>query len=85
MYEYSLPPEIRAAMAALPSSALVPLFEVLAVLQVAPWGGEPHHKDNPDGAVRRLLFGPAGAGLLVYVILENTRQVEVVTLLWADD
>lgn len=72
-------------MAALPTSALLPLFDVLTVLQVAPWSGEPHHKDNPDGAVRRLLFGPQGAGVLVYLILENTRQVEVVTLLWAGD
>lgn len=83
MYEYSLPPEIRAAIAELPTSALLPLAEVLTVLQIAPWSGEPQHKDNPSGAVRRLLFGPGGAGQLVYVILESTRQVEVLTLLWA--
>lgn len=72
-------------MAALPTSALLQLFEVLTVLQVAPWGGEPQNKDNPEGAVRRLLFGPEGAGQLVYVVLENTRQVEVVLLLWSGD
>lgn len=54
-------------------------------MEIAPWSGLPQNEDNPDGAVRYLLVGPAGAGQVVYLILENTREVHVLVVVWAGD
>ncbi|MGH3819053.1 MAG: hypothetical protein ACRDRE_15130, partial [Pseudonocardiaceae bacterium] len=56
--------------------------EVLNVLELVPWSGEPQHKDNPDAAVRRWIFGSHGAGQLVYLIMENQHEVHVILVLW---
>jgi hypothetical protein len=49
----------------------------LEVLQLTPWNGTPQHEDNLDGAVRRWTFGPARAGQVVYLILEEQREVHL--------
>lgn len=85
MYELGLAPEVSAAVAVLPPVGLRALAEVFAVLEVAPWSGPPYNDDNPDGAMRHLVFGPGGSGEIVYVILENSRQVEAVSLVWFGD
>jgi len=69
-------------VAALPDDALDAYAQVLDVLEVAPWNGPPHHQTNPDGAVRRWLFGPGGAGHLVYLIEEDRQLVHLVQVLW---
>jgi len=45
-------------VAALPDDALAAYAEVLDVLQLTPWHGEPQRADNPDAEVRRWHFGP---------------------------
>ncbi|MGH3686171.1 MAG: hypothetical protein ACRDRU_28810 [Pseudonocardiaceae bacterium] len=52
------------------------------MLELVPWSGEPQHKDNPDAAVRRWIFGSHGAGQLVYLIMENQHEVHVILVLW---
>jgi hypothetical protein len=37
---------------------------------------------NPDAAVRRWVFGPGGAGQVVYLILEDQHEVHVILVLW---
>jgi hypothetical protein len=70
-------------VAALPNEAIAAYAEVLAVLQLAPWNGEPQHVDNPDGPVRRWHFGPDLAGQVVYLILDDDRQeVHVLLVQW---
>jgi len=76
--------EAQAEIAALPSEILPALAEAMAVLEVAPWSGESQNEANPNGAVRRLLFGPAGAGQIVYLILERDRLVQVLLVVWID-
>jgi hypothetical protein len=49
----------------LPVEALADYAQVLDVLEVAPWNGEPQNVANPEGAVRRWHFGPNGAGQVV--------------------
>jgi hypothetical protein len=49
----------------LPAEALAPFAEARAMLEVAPWGGAPHHRHKPDSPMRALTFGPAGQGDLV--------------------
>lgn len=68
---------------ALPFPAALAYAEALGVLMLNPWGGEPVNRRNPDGAVRRLLFGAEGAGMLVYLIIEDDRRVDVLQVHWA--
>lgn len=39
----------------------------------------------PDGALRRFLFGPEGAGMVTYLVLDDQREVHVVHVLWIGD
>ena len=71
-------------IAALPDEALGGYAEVLGVLELAPWSGLPQHKGNPNGAVRQWLFGSHGAGQVVYLILEQQREVHVLLVQWVD-
>jgi hypothetical protein len=85
LYEFDLAPEATTSIAALPVIALAPLAEVFAMLKVSPWSGAPHHENNPSGAMRHQVFGPDGAGDVTYVVLERTRQVHVVRIIWLGD
>ncbi len=67
-------------VAALPAEALDAYAELLAVLELSPWNGPPHHGDNPEGAVRHWTFGRAGE--VVYLILEDQREVHLLLVLW---
>lgn len=52
------------------------------MLEVSPWGGEPTNDRNPDGPVRTLVFGGHHQGMITYLILENQRRVDVLSVLW---
>ncbi|MGO4614535.1 hypothetical protein AB4305_10120 [Nocardia sp. 2YAB30] len=52
MYRIIPDPETFEQVAALPAEALADYAEVLTVLEVQPWAGQPQHTANPDGAVR---------------------------------
>lgn len=69
-------------VAALPAEALEAYAELLTALEVAPWSGPSHHAANPDGAVRRWSFGPDGAGQVVYLVLEDRREVHLLVVQW---
>jgi hypothetical protein len=85
LYEFSVAPEVTAAIAALPHNVLLSLGEAFDVLKLVPWNGPPYNKDNPDGAMRHWAFGPGNLGDVIYVILENARRVEVVRVTWLGD
>ncbi len=82
MYRIVVYPEAQEQIAALPDAALEGYAEVTGVLEVSPWNGPPHHWSNPDGAVRRWHFGPAAAGQVVYLIVEDVQEVHVVLVQW---
>jgi hypothetical protein len=67
VYKVDIDPEARDQIGALPAEVLIALAEVMAMLELAPWDGLPHHKDNPDGALRgtvsRSVFLARHAGL----------------------
>jgi hypothetical protein len=75
-------PEAAEQIAALPAEALDGYAEVLDALERQPWSGQPQHEDNPEGAVRRWVLGPDGAGQVVYLVLENQREVHVILVQW---
>ena len=72
---------VRDEFEALPRGALMALAEALAVLEVAPWSGEPFVDRNPGGAVRTMAFGTAG--LVTYVVVEHLGRVDLLQLHWA--
>lgn len=76
MYRVTTDHQVLEQVAALPIEALASYAELLVV----PWNGDPVHKDNPDGAVRAHAFGRGG--LVTYLILEDQRRVDVLTVQW---
>lgn len=72
---------VLAELEELPRPALVALAEVIAVLEVAPWSGDPLVDRNPGGAVRTMAFG--AAGLMTYVVVEHLGRVDLLQLHWA--
>lgn len=69
-------------LAALPPGALAAYADLVDVLELAPWNGEPQHENNPDGAVRRWHFGPDQAGQLIYLINEHEQAVHLLLVQW---
>jgi hypothetical protein len=74
--------EAQEQIAALPDEALLAYAEVTGVLAVSPWAGPPHHRSNPDGAVRRWHFGASSAGQVIYLVVEDVREVHVLLVQW---
>jgi hypothetical protein len=62
VYRVVVYPEAVDQLAVLPASVLAEYARVIDAIEVAPWNGPPHNERNADGAVRRRLFGPSGAG-----------------------
>jgi hypothetical protein len=69
-------------VAALPTEALAAYAGVLDVLRLTPWNGEPQHEGNPDASVRRWHFGPDLAGQVLYLIVEDRREVHLLLVQW---
>lgn len=49
-----------------------------------PWSGPAYRDDNPRGNMRKILFGPKGEGIAVYLVLEHERRVVVLSVTWLD-
>lgn len=82
MYQVITDGDALEQIAALPTEALPFYAETLGVLELTPWNGYPFNKRYTDGEVRELLFGPAGAGKVTYLILEDQRRVDVLMVQW---
>ncbi|MGH3856428.1 MAG: hypothetical protein ACRDR6_23665 [Pseudonocardiaceae bacterium] len=67
---------------ALPPEALATFAELRVVLETAPWSGQPYHRNNPRSAMRARAFGAHGEGLVTYLILDDQRRVDVLTVQW---
>ncbi len=80
MYRIVPNPATIAQVAALPDDALDAYAEVLEVLRLTPWNGQPQHEGNPDGAVRRWTFGAGLAGQVVHLITDERREVHLLLL-----
>jgi hypothetical protein len=80
VYRVETYPEAPDQIAALPDDALASYAETLGVLKLIPWNGEPINKHNPTGPVRTLPFG--AGGMVTYLILEDQRRVDVITVMW---
>lgn len=82
MYRIVPDAAVSEQVAALPDVALDAFADVLTVVRLTPWSGAPLHEDNPGGAVRYWTFGPSGGGQLIYLVLENQREVHLLLVQW---
>ena len=82
MYGVETDEQAQQQVGALPADALNAYAEVRTVLEVNPWGGEPINDRNPDGPVRTLAFGEHHQGMVTYLILDEQRRVDVLSVLW---
>lgn len=82
MYSYEILPETRDQVDGLPSVALIYYAELITFVELTPWDAPPYREDNPDGNMRKIVFGRAGEGIAVYLILEDQRRVVVVSVTW---
>lgn len=80
MYTVETDGQSQEQIEALPADALAAYAELRVVLETAPWSGRPYRPENPDGALRVRTFG--GRGLVVYLILEDQRRVDVLMVQW---
>ncbi|MFI6457382.1 hypothetical protein ACIBF6_38230 [Streptosporangium amethystogenes] len=60
--------------------ALRPLAELLALLEVAPWSGQPYNPANPKANMLTHAFGERG--LATYVVLDEQREVYLIRVEW---
>ncbi|MGH3770561.1 MAG: hypothetical protein ACRDRW_04050 [Pseudonocardiaceae bacterium] len=82
MYEVVTDDEVAQQVAALPDELLPYYAQVLDVLELAPWNGEPYNNAKPDGVMRKLLFGPGGQAEAIYLVLEHDHRVELLRVHW---
>lgn len=81
---YSVETEVAALteVEALPAAALPAYAELITLLEVAPWSGDPYNQQRPDANMRTHTFGEGAAGLAIYLVLEAERRVVVLRVLW---
>ncbi len=51
--------------------ALIYYAELITFVELTPWDAPPYREDKPDGNMRKIVFGRAGEGIAVYLILED--------------
>jgi hypothetical protein len=63
VYSYEILPEARDQVDSLPSVALIYYAELITFVELTPWGATSYREDNPDGNMRKIVFGRAGEGV----------------------
>jgi hypothetical protein len=82
VYRVTTDDQSQPQIEALPPAAGASFAQARVVLEVSPWSGESLNAANPDAGVRTLTFGPAGQGMITYLILEDQRRVDILDVLW---
>ncbi|HEY4018380.1 MAG TPA: hypothetical protein VGM75_06820 [Pseudonocardiaceae bacterium] len=80
MYRITTDEKSSAQIDALPPDVLVSYAEIVGVMELVPWQGEPTNSDNPDGPVRALCFGHGS--MVTYLILEDQLRVDILDVIW---
>ncbi|MEU0572183.1 hypothetical protein ABZ297_43210 [Nonomuraea sp. NPDC005983] len=73
MFKLIIDPVAEEQIAALPDHALRPLADLFALLETAPWSGDPYNSKNPRANMLTHPFGERG--LATYVVLDRQREV----------
>jgi hypothetical protein len=80
VYRLVLDPIAEEQIGALPDEALHPLAELFALLEVAPWSGQPYSRANPTSGMMAHVFGERG--MATYLVLEDQHVVCLVRVEW---
>lgn len=83
MYKVESDDEAGHQVAALPKDALVAYASLIDLIALHPWSGEPLRRTDSISPMRTHTFGHNGAGLAIYLILEDQQRVVVLRVLWA--
>ena len=83
MYTVETDAQAQQQVDALPAEALAAYAELRVLLETSPWSGAPYNRDKPGGPLRVHTFG-AGRGLVVYLILDDQRRVDVLQVQWVE-
>lgn len=81
MYKVESDDEAAYQIGALPAAALPPYAVLIDLIALHPWSGEPLRGNDPAAPMRSHTFG-GGAGLAIYLILEDQQRVVVLRVLW---
>lgn len=84
MYSVEIDDAAVPQISALPTPVLKTYAELITVLELHPWSGEPYGRQNPSGNMRTRMFGDRGQGWVIYLILDDQRRVIVLRVLWID-
>ena len=76
------PSDVAQQIDALPTTARGDFERTLAEIAAAPWAAPALRHDNPDAEVRVEGFGPDVDGMIVYLILERERAIQVELIIW---
>lgn len=82
MYRVTTDQRSQSQIEALPTAVQAPIAEARVALEVAPWSGDPLIAAKPDTGIRTLTFGPAGQGMITYLILDMQRRFDILDVLW---
>lgn len=69
---------------ALPQHALNAYAELRTLLEVSPWSSDAINSRNQNAPVRTLTFGMRHEGVATFLILEEQRRVDVLSVIWLD-
>jgi len=82
VYKVESDDEAAYQIAALPEAALPAYASLIDLVALHPWSGEPLRGTDPASSMRSHTFSE-GAGLAIYLILEDQQRVVVLRVLWA--
>jgi hypothetical protein len=82
VYKVESDDEAAYQIAALPEAALPAYASLIDLVALHPWSGEPLRGTDPAWPMRSHTFSE-GAGLAIYLILEDQQRVVVLRVLWA--
>ena len=75
-YKIVVYPDAEDQIAALPMDLWPAFAGVMQLMRTNPWSGRLYNQDKPDAPTRELLFGPNGAGVVTYMVLEGPQYSE---------
>ena len=83
MYSVDIDAEVSEQVEALPPTALLAFAELMVVREPAPCSGDPFNRKHPERNMRTMTFGDDGAGLVVYLVIEDQQRVSLLRVIWA--
>lgn len=82
MYSIGKDKRIDEQISALPAESLSSFAETMAFLEITRGQDSSVDLITPRANILSKVFGPEGRGLVVYLVMERDRRVELLEVLW---